>query len=171
MNALPEFLSAGKPAPPFALEAEVSERPVNLQSVDGPLLLVFHSYQTASTVAEVIRSVRQKYPLPEQTMIASVADMRVVPRLLRGTAKAFIKNAYNEASREMPAGQDPADHIVILADWEGALFDAYQVPRTDRQAALVLVNEAKIISGSYIGSQPAQAALSLLDNLLLSNND
>jgi hypothetical protein len=170
MDDSSEFLNQGIPAPPFSLKAEVSERPVNLESAAGPLLLVYHSYQTVSTVAEVIRAVRQKYPLPEQTLIAGVADLRVVPRLLRGTAKAFIKSAYYEASKEVPAGQDPADHIVILADWDGALFEAYLVPRTDQQAALVLVSDAKTIAGSYFGSQPAQAALSLLDNLLLSNN-
>jgi hypothetical protein len=170
MNALQKFLAPGTPAPPFSLKAEVSERPVNLQNTCGPLLLVFHSYQTATTVAEVIRTVRQKYPLPEQTLVAGVTDLRAVPYLLRGTAKAFIKSAYNEASREVPAGQDPADHIVILADWNGALFEAYQVPRTDRQAALVLVNDAKTIASSYFGPQPARAALSLLDNLRLSNN-
>ena len=170
MNTLPECLSAGVSAPPFSLKAEVSQRPVNLQSAAAPLLLVFHSYQTVSTVADVIRAVRQKYPLPEQTLIAGVADLRVVPRLLRSTAKAFIKSAFNEASKEVPAGHDPADHIIILSDWDGALFNAYQVPRTDQQAALVLVNDTQTVAGSYFGSQPAQAALSLLENLRLSSN-
>ena len=59
-------------------------------------------------------------------------------------------------------GQDPADHIIILADWTGALFDAYQAPATDRQVALVLIDESKVIAGSYFGARPEQAALFLL---------
>ena len=165
MNGSSTFLPAGTPAPPFSLKAEVSERPVNLASTLGALLLVFHSYQTAPAVGEIIRAVRGQYPDPDHLLIAGVADMRPVPRLLRSTAKAFIKSAYNEASREVPAGQDPAKHIIILADWDGILYEAYRTPRTDRQVALVLVDQPKPIAGTYFGAQPAQAALSLLDNL------
>jgi len=165
------FLPDKTPAPPFSLKAEVSERPVSLQSTTGALLLVFHSYQTASVVAEVIGAVRNIYLSPDQVLIANIADMRVVPRLLRGTAKAIIRKAYNDATRQVPAGQNPADHIIILSDWNGDLYKAYQVPLTNRQVALVLVNSAKVIVGSYFGAQPAQAALSLLaDGRILSDS-
>ncbi len=164
------FLPDNTPAPSFSLKAEVSERPVNLRSTTATLLLVFHSYQTASVVAEVIRTVRNLYPSPDQVLIAGIADMRVVPRLLRGTAKALIKNAYNDAARQVPPGQDPADHIIILSDWNGALYEAYQAPLTNKQVALVLVNDDKVIAGSYFGTQPAQAALSLLAGSQLSKD-
>ena len=164
------FLPDNTPAPSFSLKAEVSERPVSLRSTTGTLLLVFHSYQTASVVAEVIRAVRDVYPSPDQVLIAAIADMRVVPRLLRGTAKAFIKNAYNDATRQVPPGQDPTDHIIILSDWNGTLYKAYQAPLTNKQVALVLVNDDKVIAGSYFGAQPEQAALSLLADGRISSD-
>lgn len=156
------FLPENTPAPPFSAKAQVSQRPISLNVASGELLLVFHSYQTALVAARITRAVREVYPRPDQVMVVSVADMRVVPRLLRGTAKAIIKNAYTEASRQVPPGQDPADHIVILADWNGALFEAYRVPATSQHVALVLVNQAKTIAGHHYGPQPEQAALALL---------
>jgi hypothetical protein len=156
------FLPDNAPAPPFSAKAQVSQRPISLGAATGELLLIFHSYQTALAAARITRAVREVYPEPDQVLVASAADMRVVPRLLRGTAKAIIKNAYLEASRQVPAGQDPADHIIILADWTGALFEAYQVPDTNQQVALVLVDKSKVIAGSYFGAQPEVAALSLL---------
>lgn len=158
------FLPDGTPAPPFALKAEVSKRQVDLQNTSGALLLLFHSRQTAPNVVEVARAVRETYPSPDQLLIANIADMRIVPRLLRGAVRAFIKSAYNEAIAQIPSGQDPADHIIILSDWDGKLFQAYRIPPTDRQMALVYVNESKKIAGSYIGTQPAHAALSFLSN-------
>ncbi len=156
------FLPEESPAPPFSARAQVSQRPIDLNAAAGELLLLFHSYQTAPIAARLTRAVREHYPSPDQVLVVSVADMRIVPRLLRGTARRIIKNAYQEASQQVPAGQDPADHIIILADWSGALFKAYQVPPTSRQVALVLVDQTKAIAGNYLGAQPEQAALALL---------
>jgi hypothetical protein len=156
------FLPNDTAAPTFSARAQVSQRPIDLATAKGDLLLIFHSYQTATVAAKITRAVREVYQSPDQVLIASVADMRIVPRLLRGTAKAIIKNAYSEAANLVPAGQDPADHIIILADWSGALFKAYRVPPTTQQVALILINQAKAIAGHYTGAQPEQAALSLL---------
>lgn len=164
------LLPDNTPAPPFSAKAQVSQRPVSLSAATGELLLVFHSYQTALIAARITRAVKEVYPAPDQVMVVSVADMRVVPRLLRGTAKAIIKNAYLEASRQVPDGQDPADHILILADWTGALFEAYRVPPTNQHVALVLIDKAKVIAGNHFGAQPEDAALSLLARSRSSDN-
>jgi hypothetical protein len=164
------LLPDNTPAPPFSAKAQVSQRPISLATAAGKLLLIFHSYQTALVAARITRSIREVDPRPDQVLVVSVADMRAVPRLLRGTAKAIVKNAYLEASRQVPAGQDPADHIIILADWTGALFKAYRVPATDRHVALALIDESKVIAGSYFGAQPEEAALSLLAKSQSSDN-
>jgi hypothetical protein len=164
------FLPDNTPAPSFSAKAQVSDRPVSLQSTAGPLLLVFHSYQTAPVVAEVIRGVRNIYPSHDRILIAGVADMRVVPRFLRGAAKTIIRNAYEEAAKQVPPGQDPADHIIILPDWNGVMFKAYRVPDTSEQVALVLINDSKMIQGSYQGAQPVQASLSLLASGRISSD-
>lgn len=164
------FLTDGTLAPRFSLTAEESGRKIDLQCATGQFLLIFHGYQTVSIVAKVIRAVREIYPNPNQVLVISVADMRIVPRLLRGTARTFMKNAYKEASREIPPGQDPADHIIILADWNGTLHKVYRVPPTKQQVALVLISDTKAVVGSYFGAQPEKAALDLLANSNLPDN-
>jgi hypothetical protein len=164
------FLPVGTPAPHFSLTAEVSKRLISLQSANHLLLLVFHSYQTAPIVGEVIRAVRDAYPNPDQVLVVGIADLRVVPRILRSTAKVYIKNAYNEAVKEVPPGQDPEEHIIILPDWNGSIFEAYEVPSTSKHVALVLINGAKVIAGSYIGIEAAQSALSLINGNAASNS-
>ena len=156
------ILADGTTAPPFSMKAEVSQRTVSLGDTPGKLLLIFNSYQTVDMVGKVIGAVRAAYPGADHVLIAAVSDMRIVPRLLRGAAKAFIKNAYNDAAKQIPSGEDPADHIIILADWNGALFDAYQVPATNKEVALVLIGAAKTIEGSYHGADAAETALALL---------
>ena len=157
------FLSSGTPAPPFSMTAAVSNRPISLQNKADFLLLIFHSYQTANIVGDVIQAVREARPHPEDVLIAGVSDMRIVPRFLKGMAEKIIKNAYDEATRRVPAGQDPADHIIILPDWKGAVFTNYQVPDTSEEVALVFIGRTREILGSYMGPHPQKAALRLLD--------
>ena len=160
------FLPDDSPAPSFSMKAEVSQRLISLETAAGALLLIFHGYQAVSAVAEITHAVRKSYPSKEQVLIAAVADLRIVPRMFRGPAKAIIRNAYHNAAEQIPDGQNPADHIIILADWKGSLFSAYQVPPTKGQVALVLVNDSKVMSGTYMGDQPARAALRMLENCL-----
>ena len=156
------LLPIGMPAPPFSLTAVTSERMISPQRVLAPLLLIFHSYQTASILGPIIQAAREVYPSSDEVLIASVADMRIVPRLLRKTATKMMQNAYKDASSKVPVGQKPADHIIILPDWNGIVFEAYQVPDTSRQVAMVLINQSKVIQGDYLGSQPQKAVIALL---------
>jgi hypothetical protein len=73
-----------------------------------------------------------------------------------------MRDAYNQAAREVPDGYEVADHIIILPDWKGAAFKAYQVPQSHDQVALVLVDEAKMVQGNYLGKEPLVGARELL---------
>lgn len=159
MPLLPE----GSEAPPFALTAAVSERPVNLQISADKLLLIFHTYHTAVLVGSIVKTVRETYPDPEQLFIASVTDLRSIPRLLHGVARKIIRDAYHQAAQEVPEGEDPADHIIILPDWKGKAFTAYQVPESNNQVSLVLIDRARLIQGTYLGDDPLPEALALLN--------
>lgn len=157
------FLPSGSPAPDFSLTAVVSKRTISPQDTPNKLLLLFHGYEAATLAGSVIAGVREVYPDPQRLVIASVADLRVVPRLLKGMAEKIMGDAYQQAAQQVPQGEDAADHVVILPDWQGAVFEAYGVPRSNGQVALVLVNEESLIGGSYIGDAPLAGALSLLD--------
>ena len=159
------LLANGNPAPPFSMRAAVSERPFSLQDPAVNLMLLFHSYQTAPLAADVVRVVRHDYPQYSYLTIASVADMRIVPRLLRGVANNVISQAYKEAEKEVPKGENPSNHIIILPDWEGRLFQVYQIPDTKKNLGVVLINQLRLIESSYFGTQPAPAALKLLQTM------
>ena len=157
------FLPPSSPAPDFALTAVVSERTVSPQNTPGRLLLIFHGYETAVLAGSVIAGVREVHPDPQQLLIASVADLRVVPRLLKGMAEKIMRDAYQQAAQQVPPEENAADHVVILPDWAGTVFEAYGVPKSNGQVALVLVDEESQIGGSYLGDAPLAGALTLLD--------
>jgi hypothetical protein len=157
------LLPPGTPAPDFSLTAVVSQRTVSPHDTPGKLLLIFHSYETAALAGSVIAGLRDLHPDPQRLLIASVADLRVVPRLLKGVAEKIMRDAYAQAAQQVPRGQDAADHVIILPDWAGTVFDTYRVPQSNGQVALVLVDEGAVIGGSYLGDAPLEGALSLLD--------
>ena len=158
------FLANGSAAPDFSLTAVVSKRRISPLQMPGKTLLFFHGYQTAVQVGAVVKALKEDYPDPEQVVMASVVDLRAIPRFIHGLARKIMRDAYHQAAREVPDGQEVPDHIIILPDWKGVAFEAYQVPKRNDQVALVLIDEGHLIQGSYLGHEPLQGALALLEN-------
>jgi hypothetical protein len=157
------FLATGRAAPAFSLTAVVSDRQVNLNNEAERLLLIFHTYHTARLVGATVKNLRFTFPDPERLLVASVPDLSAIPRLLHGLAKKIMRDAYHEAAQEVPASQNAADHIIILPDWKGSVLKAYQVPKGNSQVAMVLIDQARLIQGTYWGAEPVEAALPLLN--------
>ncbi len=67
------------------------------------------------------RAVRERYPSSEEVVVASVADLSLVPALYWLTASMMIGQAYEKAAREVSrkgsSGVDPAEYVLILQDW------------------------------------------------------
>lgn len=153
----------GKPAPFFSLKAIASGRNFRLADFKGkPILLLFVDYNTGRSTREVVISLRQEYPDFGRLPIALVVDLRIVPRLLRNTATHFMEIAYKQAAGEVPAGYDPADHLILLPDWSGEVFSAYQVGQVDKQIKLVIIDPDGVIKGSYQGPDTIRVALDLV---------
>ena len=157
---------AGQPAPTFRLTAVVSGRVVGPSASDRrALVLLFHNQHTLDAVREVQRSVRERYPSPQEVLAASVTDLSHVPRLLHGVVETVLKRAYSEASSYVPAGLDPADYVVILPDWSGKVTKAFGVGNVDKEAALVVIDGRGMLVGGYQGMQPGRAAIEFLSKL------
>jgi hypothetical protein len=62
-----------------------------------------------------------------------------------------------------PWDVDPADYIVILPDWSGRVSRDYDVRRTNRAAAIVIVDRDSNIAGFYQGERPVEAVLGILE--------
>ncbi len=57
---------------------------------------------------------------------------------------------------------ESADYVVILPDWGGLVSREYGVRRTDRAAAVVVVDEGSNVARSYQGERPVEAVLEVI---------
>lgn len=151
-------------APDFSLIAAGSGRRVTLRGNDGrPVVLIFHLQGTAPTARQINCAVRERYPDPDEVLVASVIDLSIVPPLYWVTMSLVLGQAYEQAATELPSDADPADYVVILPDWSGRVSRDYDVRRTNRAAAIVIVDRDSNIAGSYQGERPVEAVLGILE--------
>lgn len=156
----------GDRAPDFNLLAAGSGRWVSLRGNDGrPVVLIFHLQGTAPTAQEINRAVRERYPSPEEVLVASVIDLSIVPSVYWMTVGLVLGQAYEKAATESPPDTDPAEYVVILPDWGGRVSRAYGARRTNRAAAIVVIDENSNVAGSYHGERPVGATLQILEKV------
>src|SRR5687768_16424081 len=67
-----------------------------------PLLLIFHGHAGAETALNINTTVREKFPSTEQLLIASVVDLRHIPRYMRSAVELTLASAYRQAARSVP---------------------------------------------------------------------
>ncbi|MDP8940299.1 MAG: peroxiredoxin family protein [Actinomycetota bacterium] len=153
-------------APDFSLLAAGSGRRVTLRGNDGrPVVLIFHLQGTAPTAREINRAIRERYPDHDEVLVASVIDLSIVPAVYWMTVGLVLGQAYEQAASKLPSDTDAADYIVILPDWSGRVSRAYGVRRTNRAAAIVIIDRDSNIAGSYQGERPVEAVLEILERV------
>lgn len=159
-------VETGERAPDFDLLAAGSGRRVSLAGNDGrPVVLIFHLQGTVPTAREINRAVRERYPSPDEVLVASIIDLSIVPPVYWITVGLVLSQAYQQAAAELPPDTDPAEYIVILPDWNGRASRAYDARRTNRAAAIVVVDGNSNVAGSYQGERPVEAVLDVLDRI------
>jgi hypothetical protein len=158
------------PAPRFELKAIASGRTFRLQDYYGkPVVLLFVDYNTGRSTREVVISLRRIYPEFNKVPIALIVDLRIVPKLFRGTATRVMESAYKQAATEIPASEDPGDHLILLPDWTGDVFKAYQVGDVSRNIYVVLVGINGRVAAVYQGQNPTQTVHDWLNSVFESN--
>ena len=160
-----ERISTGQHAPDFSLLAAGSGRRVGLESAaGGKLVLIFHLQGTAPTAQEINRSVRARYPSPEDVLVASVIDLSIVPPVYWATVSLVLATAYQQATSELPPGFNPEDYIIILPDYGGFVSRRFGARNTGRAAAIAVINEDSTVVGNYQGEKPVEAVLEILES-------
>ena len=156
-------LNGSNRAPDFELLAAGSGRRVRLREQAGrKVVLIFHLQGTAPTARAINRAVRERFPDPEDVLVASVIDLSIVPPFYWMTVGLVLGNAYDQATRELPPDVDPADYLIILPDWGGRTSRLYGARNTGRAAAIAVVDEDSEIALSYQGERPVEAVLAAL---------
>jgi len=155
-------LGAGDYAPALRSLSVGSGLEVDLRERDGvPLVLVFHLQGTASAAERVNRAVRGRYPAGE-VEVASVVDLSLVPTVYWGTVWIVLRQAYESAASELPAGADPEEYVKILPDWAGRITKAFGLRDTGRIAAVAVIGGGGGVLGVHQGESPDEKALELL---------
>lgn len=160
------YLPAGSPSPDFELAAISSGRRITPARRDGrPLVLIFHDHTMAGAVREINTAVRERYDAGA-VLVASVVDLRAVPRLLRGMVRTFMEQAYRRGADAVPPGADPADYVIILPDWKGAATGALRVPPLKKGPSVVILSGDGIVAGNVNGEEMGAATMTILQNLI-----
>lgn len=166
MNHTQDKLEVGERAPNFSLLASGSGRRISLRGNAGrPVVLIFHLQGTAPTAREINRAVRERYPSPDEVLVVSVIDLSVVPPLYWVTVSLVLSQAYEKAAAELPPDADPSEYVIILPDWGGRVSHSYGVRRTNRAAAIVIVDKDSNVASFYQGEKPVEAVLEKLKEL------
>jgi len=106
-------------------------------------------------------------------VVVAVADMRGVPRLMRGVVRgavrAGMRRAHDEAARQVPdMPPDAWDRFTLLLDWDGAALDALALRgRTDRFHVLVLDREGRERGHLVQGEAPADELVETIVRLAM----
>jgi hypothetical protein len=154
-------LTPGAPAPDFALAATMPGREVRPGS-ERPLGLVFHAQNASFAVDRLNREVRQRYPSPGELTVASVVDLSLVPPFFRRSARMSLEMPYRQAAASLPREADPADYVVILADWTGRVTRAYGASGAYLVPDLLAAAGNGTVLGRHSGANLAAASLELL---------
>ncbi len=152
-------------APGITLTAIGSGRRITLNQIDSPAVLLFHGRNTAEASKSVNGPLRDRYPEASALLIASIMDLHIAPKLLRGMVESFIKDAYEEACQELPAKWPARDYLLLLPDWDGKITKAFGFSDTDKTAGVAVLNANAELVGIYQGKDLVAQTLALLDKI------
>lgn len=128
------------------------------------VLLLFVDRHTAPAARDLVEQLRRRQPDHEALTVALVIDLHSVPKMLRGTAERFIESTYHEGAALIPAPYDPADHLILLPDWTGQLFDGYHIDRNSPGMAAVFIDEEGKIAAIIHDADTPRKVMALVDD-------
>jgi hypothetical protein len=148
---------------PPVLTAVVTGRRVDLTSPGLPAVFICGAQETSAAIDPLWRAIRDRHPDPRSLLIATVIDLRKVPGLLRKVAEGLMTGNYNASVNSLAAGEDPAEHVVILPDWDGAALRALGFADVSRLLGVAVVAADGSVAGAVQEPEPLVAVLRLID--------
>ena len=129
-------------------------------------MVLFFLWRDTLHLAEPVNlGVRRRYPLASQLLVANLADLRGVPRLLHGLVSHEMEKGYRDIAARLPARLDPADYVLIIPDWKGKAVKAVGLPSPLRHPALAVIDRGGMLFGVHQGNDLSEAALRILEPL------
>ena len=153
--------AAARPAPEITLEATVSGRELKLTAPGQPTLLLLIAQDSAGQVDPVVEKVRESYPHTRDLRVATVIDGRPFPKLVRPVAEAMIKSRYQEEAGKLDDGEEPAEWIYIIPDWEAQTMTELGITDVKQTIAVAALAADGTLFGPHQGDATADRALEL----------
>ncbi len=155
--------------PALTLKAAGSGREIALNEIGQPVVLLFHTQETADQAAKVNAKIRENacYATADKLMIANVVDLHAVPKLFRNFAERAMKSSYEEAAEGLPAGYAPEDYVIILPDWDGSVTRAVGLKDVSQAAGVVVIDAAGNLLGVHQEDDALNQTLTSLGMLQL----
>lgn len=153
-----------------ALKAIGSNREVNLNKIGKPVVLLFHTQETAEAAASVNAALRAQddYKSCDTLIIANVVNLKSVPKLFRGFAEKAMKESYEKAASSLPPEVDPKGYVLILPDWDGSITKAFGLKDTNKVAGIAVLDNSGKIVGTHQGADIEKSAQQLLIKTLFT---
>ena len=152
----------GKRAPAVTLKAIGHGRQVDISKIGVPAVLIFAGRETSPAVRPVIEAVRDRYPAASQVVIATIADVRSIPRLVRKVAETLMKSNYKESVDRLVEGRTPEEYVLIFPDWDGAVYKPLGVEDVTQSIAIAVLDaDGSVIEVSQGDGAPEQALATL----------
>lgn len=150
-------------APSFFLTAIGASRIVGgPPGPHSPLLLIFHNHSGAETAFHINADLRALYPSIEELQIASIIDLRNVPRFMRSAVQETIMAAFHNVSTQIPRDVDPREYVVLAPDWEGKVTRAFAMDGGAYDVGIAIITAPWLLYTTYQGADMRSKAVSLV---------
>ncbi len=141
-------IAAGDTAPEFSIPAAVSEKEVT-HANGRTTVLVFHGNKTQDAPKLVGKAVRAAKPNWEDVLVANVVNLKPFAGLFAKVANAQIKQTYEKLAGKLP--DHPEEYVVICPDFENAIGPLFDVPDSDKEPAIVILDGDGKVLASHAG--------------------
>lgn len=152
------------PLPQFSFEAAVTGRPIDNALLKGRrAVLIVHGAKNTEVPKAVARVVRETWPDAKDVVLATVVDLRPFAGVWRRVAEAQVRSTHDKlAAKAKEMGLDPAEHVLIVTDWDGKAGKTLGVDDPGTAPAAVVVGRDGKVLGVATGEDVAGQVLGLL---------
>jgi hypothetical protein len=128
-------------------------------------VLICLAQETEKDAATVEDAVRQRFPDAKDVLVVDVIDLRTVPGMFRKIAEGMLASEHKKAVAALPDGLDPNDHVIMLADWQGDVAHAFNLPEPSKGVCGVVLSADGDVMGTWLGTNTANVMM-LIDYAL-----
>ena len=118
-------------------------------------MLICLAQETEKEAAIIEDAVRERFPSPQDVLVANVIDLRGVPSLFRKVAEGMLAGEHKKAVEALPDGLDPRDHVIILPDWQGDVAKSLNLPEPSKTVCGAVLSAVGDVMGTYEGPNVA----------------